>query len=141
MKLTEKLTGPVIKLALPTLARHGVAALGGWLAVAQGAGLLEYVTAALALLVTALWSWVERGEPSADVKGMIQQLARALASQAVAFLSGVLLDHGFTGDPNDPVAVLIFAGNYAHSVSQRKQGSSPPVVGGKSEVRRNLFKR
>jgi hypothetical protein len=63
----------------------------------------------------------------------------------MAFLAGVLMEHGYTGDANDPYGVLLWAGNYAHSVSVRRR-ADPAAVAARADgtaktARRNLFKR
>jgi hypothetical protein len=100
----------------PTLIRHGIAALGGALAC-DASSLTSLLSGVLVMLVSVMWSYFAhtKGDRLNEHSPLLAELSRALASNAVAALSGVLATHGFTGQPDDTAAVLLFLGNATHS--------------------------
>jgi hypothetical protein len=75
---------------------------------------------------------------------VVRNLARALASQLMAALAGVLVEHGYTGDANDPFGVILWGANYAHSVSVKRReqaGGSGVAAPVPPKPRRSVFKR
>ena len=116
------LLSPFIKLALPTLLRQGIAAASGYFAI-NCTSVSGLIMAAVSFLIPTAWSYFTHASLTDEQKGFVAQIARALASQGVAALSGALASHGFTGNPDDTLAVAVFAANAAHSISMK-----PPVT-------------
>jgi hypothetical protein len=135
--MKTRLLSTILRVGLPTLTRHLLAAGAGLFAVSPDADMTTWVVAILTWLLAWIWSVAERRwawlkdiendiVPDIDRQALLQQSIRAASSQIVATLSGVLLEHGFTGDPNDTLAVATFSGNYLHSLALRGKGNTPP---------------
>lgn len=106
---------PFLELAAPTLVRHVIAWLSGFLLVNAGS-LNELLAGVLCFIVPVLWSYFTHEKMSEENQTQVKSIARALTTQATAAISGALMQHGFTGDPNDTVAIALFGVNYAHSL-------------------------
>lgn len=118
---------PFIKLAAPTLIRHGIAAAGGYLAC-NAASLFDLIAGAVMFAIPVVWSYLTHTKLSGEQESQAKLLARAVASQAVAAISGALVNHGFTGDPNDTAAVMIFGANYAQSLSAKRKADQQSQI-------------
>lgn len=111
------------------LIRHALAASGAFLA-AHGAtvddpnSLTALLTGLLLWLLSVLWSWFSKldwlpvsyaPKLSRDEKAVGRKLIAALVSQGVAALAGVVEQQGFSGNPDDATALIIFCANLAVS--------------------------
>jgi hypothetical protein len=107
-----------LKLFGPTAVRHAVAALGGYLAV-DATSLTSLLTGVLLIVLPLLVSYFTHTTPTDEQRTVIKQLAGALARQGTAAISGALLNHGFTGNPDDTVAVALWVANFTSSKIQK----------------------
>lgn len=111
---------------LSILARHTIAAIGGILAhhgvVADTHSTASIIGGIIVVIISLLWSLVEKAEMADETKDIVKKLAAALASQAVAALAGWLQADAATAA--DPEALLLFLGNTTLS---HARGHVPPA--------------
>lgn len=101
-------------MKLDILIRQLLAAVGGYLCI-DTSNLPALAAGVASLAVACLWSFLKKANlfDSAsmlndDLLVLAQKALGVAISQGIAALSGALLNHGFTGDPNDSAAVLLF---------------------------------
>lgn len=132
-----------LKLGLPTLARNLIAALAGLAAHAGYTGEISTTAGIIAFLgsfgLASVWSLIDKNfhgllerfhiadvmsNADKETKMLKDQLwsmvAGSLASASMSALAGWLALAGFTGNVNDPTAVIIFAGTHILSLTRGK---------------------
>lgn len=132
-----------LKLGLPTLARNLIAALAGLAAHAGYTGEISTTAGIIAFLgsfgLASVWSLIDKNfhgllerfhiadvmsNADKETKALKDQLwsmvAGSLASASMSALAGWLALAGFTGNVNDPTAVIIFAGTHILSLTRGK---------------------
>lgn len=107
------------------LARQLINALAGYLAFqgyhVDANSTLSFATAALCVLITWVWSLVNKQDVTDTSRETIEKTAGALASQLLDLLPGWI--GADAGTVADPVALLVFG---AKSVLSHTRGSLPP---------------
>lgn len=132
-----------LKLGLPTLARNLIAALAGLAAHAGYTGEISTTAGIIAFLgsfgLASVWSLIDKnfhgllerfhiadasGDVDAEASALKSQLRSmvvgSMASATMSAIAGWLALAGFTGNVNDPTAVIIFAGTYVLSLTRGK---------------------
>lgn len=103
-----------LAMKLDIFIRQLLAAVGGYLCI-DTSNLPALAAGIAALVIACLWSFLKKANlfdsASAlndDLLVLAQKALGVAFSQGIAALSGALMNHGFTGDPNDTAAVLLF---------------------------------
>ena len=131
--MKNKLIDLGLKLLGPKIVRQVLAALGGFL-TAQGmavdeTSLLSLIGGLMAWAIASAYSYFAKAQPDLETREKITLVCTALASQAIAFLAGILQSWGYDGNINDAAGVGLFSVNYGLSKLSRPDAPREAIPG------------
>ena len=118
----------IIRQFLPKLARWVVTALGAKFAL-DNPDLLGLLTALATWAIVSVWSLVAKTRPGDSTIQFAAQGIAAAVSNALPMLAVWVASHGYTGDINDVVGLLTWAGGFLLSLASRPDKAATPASG------------